>query len=216
MADQEPLMRSEKTLGAGSFLLALFCSGASVAGGGPFGIDHRLNVDNSGIWQRSNQTTLQNLMIAGEIAGALWEGGETRLGKTFWQSIDASVIAAASTEAGKRIFGRMRPSETDDPNKFFAGSSHHSFPSGEVALVSAVITPFVLEYRHDYPAIYALELLAAYDMAARVKVRGHWQSDVLAGFAVGSLAGYYAHSRQQPIILNLLPNGFMVGLRKRF
>ena len=209
-------MHSKKTLGTGFFLLTLFWNGASVSGGGPLGIDHRLNTDNSGIWQRGNQTALQSLLIAGEIASALWEGGETRLGKTFWQSIDASVIAAASTEAGKRIFGRIRPSETDDPNKFFEGSSHHSFPSGEVALVSAVIAPFVLEYRHDYPAVYALELLAAYDMVARVKVRGHWQSDVLAGFAVGSLAGYYAHSRPQPIILNVLPNGFMVGLRKRF
>ena len=44
-----------------------------------------------------------------------------------------------------------------------------------------------------------------------LKVRGHSQRDVLIGFAVGTLAGYYAHSREQPIILNILPGGFMTG-----
>jgi undecaprenyl-diphosphatase len=53
------------------------------AGGGPLGIDHVLNYDNSGIWKRSNQSALLDLLIGGEIVGAVWEGGETRLRKTF-------------------------------------------------------------------------------------------------------------------------------------
>jgi hypothetical protein len=62
--------------------------------------------------------------------------------------------------------------------------------------------------------VYALEVLPAYDMVARVKVRGQWQSDVLAGFAIGTTFGYLAHRREMPFILNLLPHGFMVGLHK--
>ena len=188
----------------------------ALAGGGPLGIDHQVNVDDSGIWQRKYQRDLINLMVTGEIAGAVWEGGETRVGKTFWQSIDASVIAGVSAEAMKVTFSRERPADTDNPNKFFQGGGNRSFPSGEVAAVSAIITPFVAEYRQDNVSVYALELLPAYDMVARVKIRGHWQSDVLAGFAVGTLSGVYAHSRSQPIILTALPHGFMVGLRAKF
>jgi hypothetical protein len=157
--------------------------GAAWAGGGPLGIDHRVNEDDSGIWKRSNQTALITAMIGGELVGALWEGGETRLGKTFWQSIDASVIAGASTEVMKRVVRRERPSSTDDPNKWFGSNSDRSFPSGEVATVSAIITPFVLEYGHDHPSVYVLELLPVYDAIARVKVRVRWQTDVLARFA---------------------------------
>ncbi len=197
-------------------MVSLFGGPAWAGGGGPFGIDHRVNEDDSGIWQRKYQRDLIDLMITGEIAGAVWEGGESRLGKTFWQSIDSTAIAGVSAEVMKVTFSRERPSETDNPNKFFQGNGHRSFPSGEVAAVSAIVTPFVAEYREDDPSVYALELLPAYDMVARVKVRGHWQSDVLAGFAVGTASGIYSHSRAQPIILTALPQGFMVGLRRKF
>jgi membrane-associated phospholipid phosphatase len=195
------------------FLLA--CTDAS-ASGGPLGIDHRLGYDDSGIWKRSYQTDLLGVMVVGELAGGIWEGGETRLGKTFWQSIDSSALAGISAQGLKYAFTRSRPSQTDDPNKWFQGGSHYSFPSGEVAAVSAIVTPFVLEYRQDNPAVYALELLPIYDGIARMKVQGHWQTDVLAGFALGGLTGYYAHNRGSPFILGVLPHGFTVGLHKQF
>ena len=34
--------------------------------------------------------------------------------------------------------------------------------------------------------------------------------------ALGTTTGYLAHSRDSPVILNLLPHGFMVGLHKQF
>jgi len=208
-------MQSTRILAPLAITALLLCNTA-LAGGGPLGIDHRVPVDDSGIWQRKYQTGLMTLMIGGEIAGAMWEGGETRIGKTFWQSIDASVLGGASAEVLKVAFSRERPSTTDNPNKFFQGNGNRSFPSGEVTAASAIVTPFVAEYRADHPAVYALEILPAYDMVARVKVRGHWQSDVLAGFALGTGWGIYAHSRSQPLILSALPQGFMVGLRKKF
>jgi hypothetical protein len=69
---------------------------------------------------------------------------------------------------------RSRPDQTADPNHWFKGSGNESFPSGEVTVSSAIVTPIVLEYRHDHPIVYALELLPAYDAIARVKVHGHW------------------------------------------
>ena len=194
----------------------VFCSAHANAGGGFLGIDHRLNFDNSGIWNRNVQNAVLYGLVSAEIIGAVWEGGETRLGRTFWQSIDSSAIGAVSSEAMKHIFSRARPIQGNNPNAWFQGGSHYSFPSGEVTAVTAIITPFVLEYHDDHPAVYALELLPLYDAIARMKSQAHWQTDVLAGFALGTLAGYYAHSREQPIFLNILPGGFMIGVRKRF
>jgi acid phosphatase family membrane protein YuiD len=183
--------------------------------GGPLGIDSKVGYDNHGIWKRSNQLALEYGLIGTEVLGALWEGSDTRAGRTFFQSIDASLIGAASSEVLKRSFRRLRPSETDDPNDFFK-SGGRSFPSGEVTLAAAVVTPFVLEYGHDHPAVYALELIPLYDAQARMKVHGHWQSDVLAGWALGTLSGYYAHTRQQSITVGVLPRGFTVGWSTKF
>jgi hypothetical protein len=61
---------------AALFLLLGFLSiGFAHAGGGALGIDHILTYDNSGIWKRSNQSALLDLLIGGEIVGAVWEGG---------------------------------------------------------------------------------------------------------------------------------------------
>ncbi|MGA9031940.1 MAG: hypothetical protein WB402_05440 [Sulfuricaulis sp.] len=64
-------------------ITACVLCGTALAGGGPLGIDHRVTQDDSGIRQRKYQQGLMTLMIGGEIVGAVWECGETRLGKTF-------------------------------------------------------------------------------------------------------------------------------------
>jgi len=190
----------------------VLCVGPSFAGG----IDHVVSYDNSGIWKRSNQQVLYYGLIGGEIAGAVWLGGEDRLGRTFWQAIDSSALGGVANEALKHIFTRARPTQTSDPNRWFQGGGHYSFPSGEVTAVTAIVTPFVLEYARDHPVVYALELLPAYDAVARVKVHAHWQTDVLASFALGTTTGYLAHHRDSPVILSVLPHGFMIGLRQQF
>lgn len=184
------------------------------AAGGPLGIDHRLPYDNSGIWSRHNQLILQDGVILTELGGALWLGGKSRLGNTFWRSIDSSAFAALTVQGMKYAFGRERPSQTDNPNEWFKNGQ--SFPSGEVALQASFITPFIMEYRHDHPWVWGLELLPAYDGVARMKVHGHWQTDVLAGWAVGTLWGVYAHNRHTPFFLSIMPNGIMVGLHTSF
>ena len=196
--------------------LALVWSSFASAAGGPLGIDHKLHYDDSGIWRRSVQKDLIYVMLGGEAVGALWEGGDTRLGKTFWQAIDSTALTAVSTQALKWTFTRKRPSESDSPDQWFQGSSYESFPSGEVATVSAIVTPFVLEYGPENPWVYGLEALPVYDAVARMKTHGHWQTDVLAGYAIGTLVGYYAHGRKEPYILNILPGGFSVGVRYKW
>ena len=205
-------MKSRLLIRFASPLFAALVGAQAYAGG----IDHKWNLDENGIWKRSVQNAVVNSVVLGAVAGGLWEGGESRLGRTFWQSIDSFALGTVSTEVLKNVVQRPRPTQTDDPNQIFQGKGHYSFPSGEVTAVTAVITPFVLEYGHDHPMVYALELLPVYDGIARLKSRAHWQTDVLAGFALGTAAGYFAHTRESPIILGVLPHGFSVGIRRKF
>lgn len=203
----------------GTFLaasLALVGSQCARAGGGPFGIDHTVPYDNSGIWARSNQEFLIDATIVTVIGGSLALGDQDKLGDTFWRSFDSMAVSAATAQAGKWIFQRKRPSQTDDPNEFFKGTQYESFPSGEVSAIAGAVTPFVYAYGRDYPAVYALELLPAYDAIARVKVHGHWQSDVLVGWGIGTGVGIWAARRDSPLILSWLPGGFEIGFVHRF
>ena len=195
-------------------LTVLVASGA-FAGGGPLGIDSQVKFDQSGIWARKNQVLLESATLITVVGGALWEGGDSRLGKTYWQAVDSAILATAGATAGKYAFGRVRPSRTADPSQW-GKSGNYSFPSGEVAFVSSAITPFVIEYGHDNPWVYALEVLPAYDSMARVKSRAHWQSDVLAGWALGTATGWYASKRDSPFMLSVMPHGVQMGLSKHW
>jgi undecaprenyl-diphosphatase len=185
------------------------------AGAGPLGIDSRPTYDNSGIWARSNQVALIDGMISVVVAGAVWEGGEDRLGKTFWQSVDAGAISGVAATALKYIFSRKRPSQTSNPNEWFTGHGQ-SFPSGEVTTTSSLVTPFVLEYGKDHPAVYALEILPLYDAFARMKTWGHWQSDVIAGYALGTATGFFLHRSGSPLIWSISPHAIQIGLKMQF
>ena len=196
--------------------VATTATASAAAAGGPFGIDHPVNADNSGLWKRGNQIALQDATALLVVGGALWEGSDSRLGHTLWQSVDAVGLGVVTSSAMKRVFGRTRPSETDDPNRWFRGSGNNSFPSGEVMEITTAVTPFVLEYGAEHPAVWALELLPIYDAVARVKVKAHWQSDVLVSFALGTAIGAYTHSRTSSLSVGLLPRGVTIGWKKSF
>ena len=202
----------------GLLLLSLGTAFRCLAGGGILGIDHELAYDNSGIWKRSNQEMLEYGLIGAEVVGAVWEGGETRFGRTLWQSVDASAASGIAAFAMKYAFSRVRPTDSNnDPNLWFKGHGNQSFPSGEVTAVSSVVTPLVLEYGPDHPLTYALEALPVYDGIARMKVQAHWQSDVLAGYALGTTAGWFMHRNPNtPYILRIMPHGIYVGIDKKF
>ena len=197
-------------------LVAVVASGTALAGGGPLGIDHRLHYDNSGIWKRSDQNVLMYGTILTVGGGALAFGDEDTFGDTMWRAVDAMVISSIGAQAMKYTFQRERPSQTSNPNEFFKGTHAQSFPSGEVTAIAAAVTPFMAAYGDDHPAVYALALLPAYDAVARMKTRGHWQSDVLVGAALGTGVGLWAAHRQSPLILGWLPGGFQVGFVHHF
>lgn len=203
--------------------VVLVCGASSLmatevqAGSGLLGLDHYVPLDDSGIWSRKTQMQVYNALLLTTGVVAVWEGGETRFGRTIWKSIDATVVSGVTAGAMKLAFSRSRPSQSMDPNQWFQGSGHESFPSGEVTVISAIVTPVMLEYGHEHPSVYALELLPVYDAIARVKTHGHWQSDVLAGLALGTAGGYFMHGRTQtPFVLNVMPHAIYVGLSKSF
>src|SRR6478735_1259440 len=166
----------------------------ALAGCPPFDwIDHVVTYDNSGIWNRDYQKDLAAAAALTVIGGALFTDNHSRIGRTFDQTFDSMILTAGTTTAMKYVFSRERPSQNADPCDFFDGAGHQSFPSGEVAEMSAVVTPFILEYGDDHPWVY-----------------------VLVGAGVGIAWGFYAHNRKTPLILGYLPGGLMVGYHKEF
>ena len=179
-------------------------------------IDHLVSYDVSGMWNPNVYRGIVGALTIAQVGGALWEGSQSRFGKTMWQGIDSEIIGDVSAEAGKYIFTRTRPTPQDNPCLWFQGGSNHSFPSGEAAVSAALVTPYVLEYAKDNPAAYALLLLPLYVGAGRIKNQAHWQTDVFGGWIVGGLSGWYAHSRDTPILIEILPHGFAIGFKTQF
>ena len=183
---------------------------------GIFQLDSFDEREDRGIWSRANQRRLDNLAIMGVVGLSLWEGTETRLGRASWQALDAGVTTAVTTEAMKRVFSRPRPSQNPDPGVFFAGSGNRSFPSGEVAMITAFTTPYILAYKDDYPAVWAMAALPVYMGRARMASQAHWLTDVIAGGAVGAGMGYLAAHRETPLVLGVTGRSVFVGLHYRF
>lgn len=186
------------------------------AAGGPLGIDHEWRLDQSGIWARHYQTGLEIGAVAFEVGGALWYGNDTRLGHALFQSLDATLISGVAAQGLKYAFGRARPNQGNNPDAWFKGSCCLSFPSGEVTLQASFVTPLIMQYRADHPAVWALELLPLYDGLARMKSQAHWQTDVLAGWALGTGVGLWTAKFKVPFTVGVLPHGLTVGFSHRF
>jgi hypothetical protein len=180
------------------------------------GFDHELPLDQNGIWARKYQTGLETGVVALEIAGSLWYGNNDEIGHTFWQSVDSSVVSGLGALGLKYAFSRARPNQGNNPNLWFQGSGHQSFPSGEVTLQASFVTPFIVNYARQNPWVWGLEILPIYDSVARLKSQAHWQTDVIAGWVLGTGAGYWSTTRATPLSVQILPGGLSVGFSKRF
>lgn len=191
-------------------------AGTAHAAGGPLGIDHEWNLDQRGIWRRSAQTGLEYTVIAVELGGALSLGNEREFGHTMFQALDATAISTVSAFALKRAFGRARPYQQHNPDRWFQGSCCSSFPSGEVTVQASFVTPIILHYAGNHPWVWALEALPLYDSVARMKSQAHWQTDVLAGWALGTGIGYWTSTFKTPVSVQILPRGMTVGFVKRY
>ena len=179
-------------------------------------IDHEIGYNASGLWNPNAYRGLVGALTVAQIGGALWEGSESPFGRTMWQGIDSEIVSGVAATAGKYIFTRVRPRTEDNPCLWFKGGSNYSFPSGEAAVSAALVTPYVIEYGSEHLATYALLLVPLYVGVGRLKNQAHWQTDVAAGWLVGGLSGWYAHGRDVPFTIELLPHGVAVGLKKEF
>ena len=191
------------------------CS-ADSKNGGILGLDHCDEFEATGIYSRQVQKFLDFAVIGGTLGVAVWEGTDTRTGRTAWKSVDSMATAAVTTEIMKRVFQRPRPSQSDDPDLWRQGKGNASFPSGETAMMAAFVTPVILEYRDEYPAVWGLSILPVYMAEARMASLGHWTSDVLVGAGVGIVAGKLAFTREIPVVLSLTKDGTFVGYKHRW
>lgn len=184
--------------------------------GGPLHIDRYDGREDSGIFSRTNQKRLDVLVIGGLFGTALWQGTETPLGKTAWKTVDGVVTTAIATEVMKNVFQRPRPAQNSDPNLWRQGQGNKSFPSGEVAMMAAVVTPYIVEHHAESPAVWSLLLLPAYMGYARTASLAHWNSDVLAGAAIGGTFGYFAAKRDVPLVLSVTGHTVFLGWKRLF
>jgi undecaprenyl-diphosphatase len=83
-------------------------------------------------------------------------------------------------------------------------------------LQASFVTPIILNHAGQDPWVWALEVLPIYDGVARMKSQAHWQTDVLAGWALGTAAGYWATQRKTPFFVELLPRRSSVGFSTPF
>lgn len=172
--------------------------------------------EDSGIFARRVQKQVDLAVILGTTGAALWQGTETAAGLTAWRATDAMLATAGTTEAMKHLFQRARPSQGDNPDRWFAGSSHRSFPSGETAMMAAAVTPWILTYRDSNAWVWTAAALPVYMGYARMQAQGHWLTDVLVGSAIGTAWGWKAARAPQPWVLSWTGDGMFVGWRQHF
>lgn len=201
-------------LRAASLSLSLALLPGIACASGAF-IDHRETLDTSGLYSTTIQDAVPIGLTLASVGCALWQGTETRLGKTCWESTESVALAGGLTLALQVATGRESPAKTDDPGRWLSGGKG-SFPSLHVAGTTAAVTPLIFQYVHEQPWIAALALLPAYEMVARVKAQEHWQTDVLAGALLGAGVGYYEYHRNSPLVFYGLPGGAFVGFSKPF
>jgi len=176
------------------------------------GFDYKLTLDDKGFWGAHYNVPKYSLFL---IAGtALYEGTDSRIGKTAWKSLDAGLLSQVLTEGAKSAGGRLRPRATNSPNEW--GKGGRSFFSGHVSGMTALVTPFVLEYQKDNPWIHLLWALPLYEMEGRLKAQAHWQSDVVVAAMVGFASGYWAYKRKSPLLLYFNHGNMFVGFKKNF
>src|SRR5204862_3019474 len=61
-------------------------------------IDHLVSYHASGAWNPNVERGIFWGLTIAEVGGAIWEGSETRFGKTMWQGIDSEILAGIGTQ----------------------------------------------------------------------------------------------------------------------
>ena len=176
-------------------------------------LDTKVTKDDTGFWGAHYNVPKYSVYTI--IAVTMYEGTESRLGMTSWKALESGVLSQILAEGTKKVTGRERPRNTESASDW-GNADGDSFFSGHVSGMTALVTPYILEYQEDYPAVHALWLLPAYQMVGRVKAQAHWQSDVIVGALVGFATGYFINSREYPFSLYFDEDKVVLGLKHRF
>lgn len=177
-----------------------------------FDFDVKVPLDDTGFWGAHYDVPQYSAVAI--LAYAMYEGSESRIGKTAWQSLDAGLMSQVFSEGIKATMGRNRPRDALSPDEWFEGGK--SFPSGHVSGMTALVTPFIFEYQAENPWVHLLWALPLYQMIGRVKAQAHWQSDVVAGAVIGVTSGYWATQRKTPFLLYFNEGNAFVGFKTSF
>jgi len=175
-------------------------------------LDKKVKKDDSGFW--GTHYYIPKASAVAVLGMALYEGTESRFDKTTWQSLDAGIMSQLVTEVAKRTAGRNRPRDAKTSSEWQEGGA--SFLSGHVSGMTAIVTPYILEYQDDYPMVNLLWALPLHQMIGRVKAQAHWQSDVMAGALAGFASGYWATKRETPLILYFDSDKVIIGFKHAF
>lgn len=109
--------------------------------------------------------------------------------------VESAVLSCATGFVLRLAVGRERPNETDDANKWRAGSN--SFPSLHATGAFAIGTVLAESGNDDYRWIrrllgYGLGGVTAYE---RLRHNAHWLSDTVAGAALGMSTAHFVMNR---------------------
>ncbi len=136
------------------------------------------------------------LLAGGALVLSGWQAGGARTaGEDLLVAAEAVSIAVLATQVAKFSFGRIRPyawaspSAVHGPDAFLSEWSGHT--SATFAAAAAAGTVARLRGYRSWPWILGLGLAGAATCGwLRIAADRHWATDVLAGAAVGSLAGF--------------------------
>lgn len=141
--------------------------------------------------------TVGNLALYGifKLAGA------DALADATFHAAEAVVVGSLASQVIRGPLGRSRPHVTGmkdqydfAPFKGFREFNYRAFPSIHTASAFGVATVYALETRRRAPGATWIVAPLAYTLAAgpgisRMYTGQHWASDILAGAAMGTLAG---------------------------
>ena len=174
--------------------------------------DTQVTRDTSGFWGAGYNVPRYSFYLTLGIAA--WEGSDSKLGGAAWQAIDAGIMSQLITEVYKTTAKRDRPRADTGSNAWNADGK--SFVSGHVSGMTAVITPYILQYQDETAWVHLLWALPAWQMGGRIKANAHWQTDVIAGAIVGFASGYWAHHLDYPFTLYFVDDHVVFGFQAKF
>lgn len=126
------------------------------------------------------------------FAGSLLQD-DHRVQDAAFTGLEALILANLLTNALKAAFGRSRPWQESGADDWEPLSGNTSFPSGHATTAFALMTPWVMYFRH--PLAWTAIGLATATSLSRVTLRHHWPSDILAGALIGSSVSVWLSKR---------------------